>query len=97
MEFVLNAFLFLLLASPMLWMASVVLLMDWCRFWQFFRLNLGLLVGYLWLFFGTTLLHFGHDEYGLRQLFGALAAVVLQVVLGFSFAVGFRLRQRQVG
>ncbi|MCC3158725.1 hypothetical protein LJ737_15885 [Hymenobacter sp. 15J16-1T3B] len=94
MDVALFVFLFLLLASPVLWMVSVVLLLDWRRFWQFFLLNLALLAGYLMLFFGTELLRFGHDEYGLRQAFGALLAVTLHVVLGFGFAVGFRLYQR---
>jgi hypothetical protein len=95
MTFIISVLFLLLLASPVLWIFSLLLLMDWRRFWGFFLPNLGLLAGYLWLLLGTNLLRFGQDEYGLRQIFGALAAVVLHVVLGFGFAVGFRIYQRR--
>lgn len=90
-----DLFLFLLLASPALWLVSLFLLMDWRRFWRFFLLNLLVLIGYLWVLSSPTLVSFGHDEYGLGWLFAVLMAVVLHVVLGFGFAVGFRLYRRQ--
>ncbi|RTQ45330.1 hypothetical protein EJV47_26020 [Hymenobacter gummosus] len=85
-------FVYLLLASPVLWLVSLLLLMHWRRFWQFFLLNLALLAGYLWVL-SSDLISFGHDEYGLKWLFAVLAAMTTHVVLGFGFAVGFRMRR----
>lgn len=87
-------FISLLLASPVLWLGSLLLLKSWHRFWPFFALNALLLVGYLGLF-SSGLVSLGHDEYGLNWLFAVLSAIVLHTVLGFGFAVGYRLYRTQ--
>jgi carbon starvation protein CstA len=90
-----NLFVYLLLAAPVLWLGSLLLLKSWRRFWPFFGLNAGLLAAYLYVLGSTNLIDYGHDEYGLGRLFAMLMAVVLHVLLGFVFAVGFRLQQRR--
>ncbi|WP_345074882.1 hypothetical protein [Hymenobacter fastidiosus] len=83
--------LLLLLASPLLWLASLFLLRQWCHFRLFFASNLLILAAYLLL---IAWFPFGHDEYGLGRLFYSAYALIAHVVLGFGFAVVLRWQQK---
>jgi len=70
------------------------MLKDWKYIWKYALVNFVILTAYGIIILMTDLIDFGHDEYGLKKLFGFIAAVVIHIILGLIYAVGYKLRKR---
>ena len=87
--------MFLVLISPILWISSIIILKDWKHFWKFFIANTVIILIYLILIFVPDLIDLGHDEYGLKKLMMVITAIFTHIILGVTFAIGYRLKIRK--
>lgn len=85
----------LLIASPLLWLLSLLWLSSWQHIRPFFALNLVVLVAYLLVLTSPGGSAFEADPYGLGRIFLIVAAVLSHVLLGFIFALGYYLKSRR--
>lgn len=86
--------LYIILGSPIIWLVSILMLKDWKHIWKYTLINFIIITAYGIAILTTDLIDFGHDEYGLKKLFGFIAAIVIHIFLGFIFGVGYKLRKR---
>lgn len=86
--------LYIILGSPLIWLVSILMLKDWRHIWKYALINFVVLIAYGITILMTDLIDFGHVEYGLKKLFAFIASVVIHILLGFIFAVGYKLRKR---
>lgn len=89
-----NFIIILISVSPVLWMISLFILSSWKHFWKFFIANALVVLIYLTLIIDSNLLNFGHDEYGLKGLLTIVSCIVIHVVLGLLFAIGYKLKSK---
>ena len=87
-------FTYTVLASPILWLVSIYLLHEWNLIWRYSLANFVALVIYGALIMMTDMVDLGHDEYGLAKPSVLIATITGHVVLGFIFAVGYKIRKR---
>jgi hypothetical protein len=83
-----------LFAVPLLLQSSFFLLLEWHYFWRFVTINILLFTVYILIIYCWPFAAGERDDYDLAPLFVAAAAVMTHVMLGFLFAVAFRLRRR---
>ena len=81
------------LLVPILWIWTVLILLNWRYFNPFFLLNAVLIVGYLYAFLTGIVGFFGHNEYGLGRIMAVIILLVSHVVLAFLFAIVRRRSQ----
>ncbi|UOQ55244.1 hypothetical protein [Hymenobacter cellulosivorans] len=85
----------LLIASPLLWLLSLLWLSSWQHIRPFFALNLVVLLAYLLVLTSPGVSPFEVDPYGLGRTFLIIAAVLSHVLLGFIFALGYYFKSRR--
>ena len=71
------------LISPILWIVSVVLTLNWKHFKKLVVVNILLFITYISIIDFTNWVDLGHDEYGLGIIFLNIVLIVGHVILRF--------------
>ncbi|MEQ9309836.1 MAG: hypothetical protein RLN90_10305 [Balneolaceae bacterium] len=89
-----TALAYFILFSPILWLVSIYLLSDWEHVWKFAAINFSVIVLYTVILLFSNIIDLGHDEYGLKRLGTFALTVSTHILLGFLFAVGYKLNKK---
>ncbi|MEQ8240909.1 MAG: hypothetical protein RIA69_16960 [Cyclobacteriaceae bacterium] len=95
MKIATDILIYSLLASPIVWIISLISLSRWKHFWKFFGLNILLIAIYITILVNPELSKFGHDEYGLNRFFHIILALFIHIILGGIFAVYKRRKLKE--
>ena len=74
----------IIILSIFFWITSIYWLLKWEKFWQFFLINLLVLISYITLI--TNFDFFGVDPYGLNRFFLLIFSITFHVLVVFIFA-----------
>ena len=88
-----NLFLILLLASPLLLLATYLMLAKQKSFWKIFTIHTLVFIIYMTFVVNYSKLITGHDEYGLGQLGLGVLFIIGHVIIGFGHGLIITLRK----
>lgn len=91
-----NVFLILLLASPLLLLATYLMLAKRKSFWKIFTVHILVFITYMIFVVNYSKLLTGHDEYGLGQLGLGILFIIGHIIIGFAHGLFVTLKRRQV-
>ncbi len=91
-----NVFLILLLASPLLLLATYLMLAKRKSFWKIFTVHTIAFIVYMTFVINYSKLLTGHDEYGLGQLGLGILFIVGHIIIGFAHGLFVTLKRRQI-
>lgn len=90
-----SVFLILLLASPLLLLATYLMLAKRKSFWKIFAVHKLVLIAYMTFVVTYSKLLTGHDEYGLGQLGLGILFIIGHIIIGFAHGLFVTLKRRQ--
>jgi uncharacterized membrane protein YhaH (DUF805 family) len=90
-----NIVLILLLASPLLLLATYLMLAKRKSFWKIFTVHTLVFIAYMTFVANYSKLLTGHDEYGLGQLGLGILFIILHIIIGFVHGLFVTLKRRQ--
>jgi uncharacterized membrane protein (DUF485 family) len=90
-----NVFLMLLLASPLLLLATYLMTAKRKSFWKIFTVHTLVLITYMTFIINYSKLLTGHDEYGLGQLGLGILLIIGHIIVGFAHGLFITLKRRQ--
>lgn len=90
-----NVFLILLLASPLLLLATYLMTAKRKSFWKISTVHTLALIAYMTFVINYSKLLTGHDEYGLGQLGLGIIFVIGHIIIGFAHGLYLTLKRRQ--
>ena len=90
-----NVFLILLLASPLLLLATYLITAKRKSFWKIFMVHSLVLLTYMTFVINYSKLLTGHDEYGLGQLGLGIIFIIGHIIIGFAHGLFITFKRRQ--
>ena len=90
-----SVFLILLFASPLLLIATYLMLAKRKSFWKIFAVHTLVLFAYMTLVVTYSKLLTRHDEYGLGQLGLGILFIIGHIIIGFAHGLFVTLKRRQ--
>ena len=90
-----NVFLILILASPLLLLATYLMTAKKKSFWKIFTFHTLVLIAYMTFVINYSKLLTGHDEYGLGQLGLGILFIIGQIIIGFAHGLFITLKNRK--
>lgn len=79
-----NIFLILLLASPLMLLATYLMLAKRKSFWKIFTVHTLVIITYMTFVINYSKLLTGHDEYGLGKLGLGILFIIGHIIIGFA-------------
>lgn len=89
-----NVFCVLILASPLILLATYLMLAKQKSFWKIFTIHTIVLVAYMTFVANYSKLLTGHDEYELGQLALGIFLITGHVIIGFAHGLFVTLKRR---
>ena len=89
-------FIILLIASPFLWLATLLILTEAKTFWKVFLIHTSVFIIYMTFVLNYSTLLTGHDEYGLGQIGLTIFFIITHIIVGFIHGLYRTFKKRYI-